>query len=569
MRWAGVTIEIPAVWAPERDRWESPDGAYYFDTEAADNAQDFFPSLLVHHIGEFAGEPFVLRDDQAQLMVRPIFGWKRSSDGLRRFRKLFAFCPKGYGKSPLSAGLGIYLARCDGEAAAEVYALAADRENARIVHDNAKIMIENSPLLHEGCEITKNAIVWAEIHSTYKVLSADATTAHGLRPSAAIFDEMHAQKNRDLYEAIKKSMVKRRQPLMIIITHAGTDDEGICYEEYEYAKAVLQGQSHDDACLPVIFEAQPDEDWASPATWQRVNPGHGVTVKHDGVLNECVEAQNEPRKRNDFLRYHLNRWTNQAVAWLPIDWWDACDEPMPSDAELALLPCAAGLDLAQKIDLAALVLVFRQKIPDTIAVEVVGTGADGKESVATYNLNYKVIVKSYFWIPELTMREHEKNDRVPYSHWADLGIVTPTEGASIDYSRIYRDIAEKILPAFPKLREGSIGYDPAFASDLAQNLDKLAGRSWCVEVLGNYKYLSEPSHVLEALIKARRVIHGQHRVLRNHIGNVAVKRDDAGRIRPVKPKKASKHIDGVVALLFALRELQLAPDEGLEYFVEL
>jgi phage terminase large subunit-like protein len=230
-RWPGVSLEFQPTYSTARSRWETHAGRYYFDDKAADMAEQFFPLFLTHHMGEFAGAPFVLRDDQAKLMVRPVMGWKNASDGLRRFRKLFAFCPKGYGKSPLGAGLGIYLARYDGEAAAEVYAVAGDTKQARIVFENAKIMIDASPELSSGCTILRDAIVWTHNHAGYYVISSDASTKHGFRPHGVIFDELHAQKNRDLFEALTRSMPKRRQPLMIIITHAGTDDEGICYEE--------------------------------------------------------------------------------------------------------------------------------------------------------------------------------------------------------------------------------------------------------------------------------------------------------------------------------------------------
>ncbi len=174
------------------------------------------------------------------------------------------------------------------------------------------------------CEVLKDSIYCAATRSTYQVLSSDAATKHWFRPHIVIFDELHAQRNRDLYEALKKSMVKRRQPLMIILTHAGDDDEGICFEEYQYAKGVLSGTIPDDTCLPVIFEATPEDDFNDPVVWRRVNPGHGITVKADGIATECQEALAEPRKRNDFLRFHLNRWTNQATAWIPVEWWDAC-----------------------------------------------------------------------------------------------------------------------------------------------------------------------------------------------------------------------------------------------------
>jgi phage terminase large subunit-like protein len=562
LRWSGVTIDIPAVWNARRERWESPDGRYYFDQFEADRATDFFPDLLVHHIGEFAGDPFVLRADQAMLIVRPLTGWKRAVDGQRRFRKVFAFCPKGWGKSPLGAGLGLYFATCDNEAAAEVYAVAADKQQARTVHDNAKVMVEASPMLSEGAETTKDAIYWAATHSTYQVLSSDASTKHGFRPHVVIFDELHAQKNRSLYEALKKSMVKRRQPVMIIITHAGEDDEGICYEEYEYAKNVLSGTNQDDSCLPVIFEAKPDDDWTSPVVWRRVNPGHGVTVKHDAIAMECQEAMNEPRKRNDFLRYTLNRWVNQATAWIPVDWWDACTEELPSDAELATLPGAIGIDMAQKIDLTTAVAVFRlpllekPKVDDS--VEVVTVDEAGGISKRKLSLNFRIAILPAFWLPEETLRERVHQDRVPYDQWLDEGLLKTTEGVVIDEDAVIEHV-KSLLKRFPLLKQGDIGYDPAFATSIGVRLRDGMGLK-ALEILQNYKHLSEACQVFEALVKAKRVIHGGHRLLRWNVENVAIKQDDAGRIRPVKPRKSAKRIDGVVATIMALSRILVMPE---------
>lgn len=557
--WPGATIDLPAVWRAERGRWESPDGRFYFDMAAADRAVDFFPDLLRHYMGELKGQPFELLDYQKKLLTRPLFGWKRA-DGIRRFSTVFAFLPKGAGKSPWAAGTGLYLVRCDGEFGAEVYAVATDRNQARTVHTNAKYMVEDSPYLLDGAEILKDSIYWADTRSTFIVLSSDASSAHGKRPHGIIFDELHGfsgERYRELYEALKKSMIKRRQPLLIMITHSGTDDESLCFEEYEYAKAVLSGTIQDDAFLPVVFEADPSDDWASPEVHRRVNPGYGVTVRPDGVEQECLEARNDPRKRNDFLRYHLNRWVNQATAWIPVDWWDAASDPIPDDAILRGLPCACGLDLAQKIDLACFLVAFRARLDSSIAVRV--AGIEGQPEPVTMQLNYRLIVLPFFWIPENTMRLREQEDRVPYSEWQRLGLVTATEGDIIDYDRIYQDITTRIAVRFPRIKEGGVGYDPAFATDLATNLRDAAGFR-VEEVLQNYRFMNEPCQMLEGLIKAKRVTHGGHRVLRNHIENVAVKTDDAGRIRPVKPRRSGKHIDGVVALLDAIRMLSVTPD---------
>jgi phage terminase large subunit-like protein len=555
-----VTIDLPAV--RRRGRWESPDGAYFYDDGQANLAADFFPTYLSHHIGEFAGQPFRLLDYQSLLLTKPIFGWRRAVDGFRRFRKIFAFLPKGAGKSPWASGTGLYLLLCDREAAAEVYALAADKNQARVVHTNAKLMVEASPPLAEMCEVLRDSIFQPGTKSIYQVLSADAKTKHGFRPHGAIFDEFHAQPDRDLYEALKKSMVKRRQPVLILITHAGTDDESICYEEYEYAKKVQSGTIPDPTCLPVIFEARDREPWTAPSTWARVNPGHGITVQAQAIAAECAEAQAEPRKRNDFLRFHLNRWTNQATAWIPLDWWDGCTAPLPSEAELRAAPVAAGIDLAQKYDLACCALTFRFPVTEAIPLEVVDGAA--VEPPHTVQLNYRIAIVPFFWIPKDTMIEHERLDGVPYSQWAAAGLVTATEGGVIDYTRIYEDLTRKIIPRFPLLKQSTLGYDPAFATDLATQLRDRAGVK-VAEVLQNYAHLSEPAQVFEALVKAGRVAHGGHRVLRHHVENVAIKTDDARRIRPVRPKKSGKRVDGVLASIMALKMLAAGAGPGPQY----
>lgn len=567
-RWPGVTLDLKAVW--RNGRWESPDGRFFYDQVAADRVVEFFPAYLRHYIGHFAGEPFTLLPYQEWLIVRPLFGWKHTTPWApRRFRKLFGFLPKGAGKSPLGAGLGFYLAFCDGEAGAEVYAVASEKNQARVVHDNARIMTETIKRLDDEIGqlllVKRDEIERTDTHSKYCVLSADAASKHGYRPYAVVMDEMHAQKNRDLYEVLWRSMIKRLQPLMLILTHAGHDDEGICFEEYDLARRIVSGATVEDTTLPVLFEATPDEDPFIEATWRRVNPGHGVTIQHDAVAMLAREAKDEPRKRNDFLMWHLNRWVNQAVSWLPVDWWDACSAPIQPDSELSGLACCAGLDLAQKIDLAAFVIVFRHPIAEALEVEVKTDEPTGAVVTKTQALNYRITILPFFWIPENTMKQREQEDGVPYSDWVRRGLVTATEGDIIDYQRIYADITTKIVPRFPRLKEGGVGYDPAFATDIATKLRDLAGFK-IDEILQNYKYMSEPAYVFEALVKAQRVSHGGHRTLRNHIEHVAVKRDDAGRIRPVKPKKSGKHIDGVVASLMGLRMLSAVPDVAAETF---
>lgn len=583
-QWPGTTLPLQVSWSSRTGRWESAGGRFYFDAAAADLACDFFPELLRHHIGEFAGRPFELLEYQTKLLTRPLFGWKRASDGLRRFRKVFGFLPKGAGKSPWAAGTGVFLARLDHEAAAEVYALANDRNQARTVHTNAKYMVEDSPLLSEGCEILKDSIYWADTRSTYQVLSSDASSAHGKRPHGLIFDELHGfsgDRDRELFEALKKSLIKRRQPVLLMISHAGTDDEGLCHEEYEYAKGVLSGSIPDDTHLPVVFEMRPGEDWTAPEVHARVNPGYGITVKADAVETECLEAQSDPRKQNDFKRYHTNAWVNQASAWIPVEWWDACDAPIPSDEILRLASCADATDMAQKIDLAANVVAFRLPLAEDdtapTVVEIVEADVDPMaEGIATEpvkvsrSIDYRVALLPAFFLPEETLRERVKQDRVPYDLWAreklnGLPLLFQVSGAILGAGPIVQYVVGDdgkggLLKRFPRLKQAQFAYDPAFATDIALELRDGYGLT-TVEVLQNYKHLSEACQVFEALVKARRIVHGGHKLLRWNLENVAVKRDDAGRIRPVKPKRATKRIDGIVAAIMAISRLMLLPPE--------
>jgi phage terminase large subunit-like protein len=556
LEWPGVTIEIPARWNAATRRWESLDGRYYFDREAADRAVDFFPTFLRHYIGEFAGRPFELLRYQAQLLTRPLFGWKRASDGLRRFRKLFLFAPKGSGKSPWGSGTGLYLTLFDNEPAAEVYALASDKDQARTVHRDAQVMIEHAPDLEALCEVLRDSIHVASTRSAFKVLSADASGHHGWRPHAVIIDEFQEQRNRDQLEVAKKSMAKRRQPVLILMAHAGTDEESICAEEYHYAKGVLSGTLTDETLLPVIFEATEDDDWQSPDVWRRVNPGFGVTVQPHGIEMEAMEAANEPRKLNDFLRYHLNRWTNQATAWLPLDWWTASQVSDLDLSALAAHDVGAGLDMAQSIDYASCVVVVRVPLSPgearTTAEVVDETGALSDQS-----LDYSIAVCPFYWLPEERMREREREDGLPLSLFRDRGQLFTSPGDVISADQVYRDISTKIAPRFPRLR--TIGFDPAFAPDVAQ---RLGAQFTMLEIPQNFNYMTSPCYTLEGLLKAGRVAHDGHPILRWNMSNVEVRRDEAGRLRPVKPRVIGQHrkrIDGVVALLMGLSVLTRQP----------
>ena len=250
---------------------------YYFDEKAAQRVVDYFAECLVHVKGEYADQPLALDEWQQERIIRPVFGWKRP-DHSRRYRTVYICVPRKNTKSTLGAGLALYLTTADGEPGAEVYSCAADRDQGRVVFDIAREMRAKSPELRRRTQAYKNAIVYHALGASYKVISADAETKHGYNLHGCIFDELHAQPNRKLYDVMMTSMGARRQPLMVFLTTAGYDRHSICWEVHQYAEKVRDGIIDDPSFLPVIYAAEPDEPWDDPATWARANPGLGKSV---------------------------------------------------------------------------------------------------------------------------------------------------------------------------------------------------------------------------------------------------------------------------------------------------
>ena len=261
---------------------------FRYDKTAAAMAIAFFEAALVHVKGEWAHERFRLQPWQRQI-GGDLFGWKRC-DGTRRYRKAYIEVPRKNGKSTIAAGIALYLLFADGEYGADVYSAAADREQAAIVFETAKQMVELSPLLRKRAELFKRSIFCAETMSSYKVLSADAYTKHGLNPHGIIFDELHAQPNRELWDVLNTGMGARRQPLMVMITTAGYDRTSICWEQREYARGVQEGRFEDPSFYTFIAAADETDDWLDPAVWEKVNPNLGVTIKREYLETEAKRA---------------------------------------------------------------------------------------------------------------------------------------------------------------------------------------------------------------------------------------------------------------------------------------
>jgi phage terminase large subunit-like protein len=489
-----------------------------YDKEKADRAVKFV-KLLKHTKGEWAGKPFNLRPWQEKI-IRDIFGTV-NENGKRQYRTVYIEIPRKNGKSELAAAIALCLIYIDDEAGAEVYSAAADRDQASIVFTVAAQMIRQNASLTKRAKIidsTKRILIHST-NSLYRVLSSDVAGKHGYNASGIIFDELHAQPNRDLWDVLTTSGGTRSQPLNVAITTAGFDRESICWEQHEYARRILEGVISDPTFYAVIYSAGPDEDWTDEEVWKRCNPGLDSFRSIEEMRSLCSKAKQTPALQNTFRRLYLNQWTQQETRWMPLDAWDATAGEVEAD-DLVGEVGYAGLDLASTNDIAAFVLVF----PDS-------TGY--------------LDILPFFWIPEDNITERIRKDRVPYDVWIREGLIKATPGNVIDFATIREDI-KKLAQDFD-IKETA--YDRWNATQL---VTELQDEGLTLFPMGQgFASMAAPTGELMRLTLARKLRHGGNPVLRWMANNMVVKQDPAGNLKPDKGKSREK-IDGMVALVMAL-----------------
>lgn len=493
----------------------------YYDKDAADYAVDFI-GCLSHTKGTWARKPFELIPWQEQI-IRDLFGILKPN-GYRQFNTAYIEIPKKQGKSELAAAVALLLTCGDGEERAEVYGCAADRQQASIVFEVAADMIRMCPALNKRCKIlaATKRIIYLPTNSFYQVLSAEAYSKHGFNIHGVLFDELHTQPNRKLFDVmLQGSGDARMQPLYFLITTAGTDTNSICYETHQKAKDILEGRKHDPTFYPVIYGAERDEDWTDPEVWKKANPSLGITVGIDKVRAACESAKQNPGEENAFRQLRLNQWVSSAVRWMPSGAWKKCAFPV-NEEELEGRVCYGGLDLSSTTDITAFVLVFPP--------------LDEED---------KFYVLPYFWIPEDSMDLRIRRDHVPYDKWQKQGYLQTTEGNVIHYGYIEKFI-ERLGERF-NIRE--IAYDRWGATMLVQNLEELG---FSVVPFGQgFASMSPPTKQLMALTLEERIAHGGNPVLSWMVDNIYIKTDPAGNIKADKSKSTEK-IDGAIAMIMGL-----------------
>lgn len=491
----------------------------------AEGVKAFFERLLGHVKGELAGQAFKLSDWQYKDIISPLFGNLRP-DGSRQYRTAYVEIPRKQGKSTLAAGIALYLLFADQEPGAEVVSAAADREQASIVFDMAKTMIESSPILSKRCNVYRK---WIETKTggVYKAISADAYTKHGMNLSGIIFDEIHCQPNRELWDVLQTSTGARRQPLTFAITTAGYDRDSLCYELHKYAIGVREGTIVDPAFLPVIYAAGDEDDWTQEATWKKANPGYGVSVQPDYFRQQVLEAKASPGKEMAFRRLHLCQWTEGVSRWINLEKWDACKlEPWP---DLTGKPCWGALDLSSTTDLTSLALAW---------------------PVEQY-----IYLKTWSWAPRGALQERERRNRVRIDPWSKQGFIEVTHGDVIDYDSVVAKLFE--LAKIYQIREVAIDRWNAAATAQAIQAQGLP-----VVAFGQgFASMSPAAKDFETLVLNQKLKHDGNPVLRWAMGNVSIQTDPAGNIKPSK-ERSSEKIDPAVAGIMAVARARLESAAG-------
>lgn len=503
---------------------------YRFDRGEAARVCGFLEQLP-HVKGPKAGQPLLLEPHQV-FRWSTVFGWVEKRTGLRRFRRVYIEVPRKNGKSQELAGVGLYMLGADGEQGAEIYSGATTKDQAKIVWSTAHQQVRKTPDLRSelGIEALAHAIVQLETTSKFVAVAADDGTLDGLNPHAALIDELHAHKTRGVYDVFETAMGARAQPLLLVITTAGTNRAGICYELRTYLTKVLLGTVADDRQFGVIYTIDDDDDWTDERSWIKANPNWGVSVMPEYVAQLATKAMQTPAAIPNFQTKHLNIWVNADQAWMDMRAWQRAADPTLALEDFAGQPCIIGLDLASKVDLVAAYLIFRRPIDEVF--HYYGFGR--------------------FYLPSARADEGGHGQ---YRGWALEGRLILTEGDVVDFQQIEDDL----LADATKYQVREIPYDPWQAVQMAQNLERNGATP--VELRPTVGNFSAPMKELDALVRQGRFHHDGCPAMSWMVSNVVCHVDAKDNIYPRKERPENK-IDGVVAAITALNRWLAHQDEG-------
>lgn len=501
---------------------------YAFDEVKAQRICQFV-ELMPHIKGDWARPvnrggrlvyPKLVLEGWQCFLLTTVFGWVHKDTGLRRFKRVYEEVPRKNAKSTKMSAVALYMMTADGEPGAECYSVATTGDQARIVFNDAKRMAEREQAFCKrfNVEVHAHDLSVENTASLFRPLNAEGSTLDGLNVHFAGVDEFHAHKKRDLYDVIDSATGARSQPLVWMVTTAGSDRSGICYEQRTHLTKVLEGIIEDDNFFGAIYTIDDGDDWTDPAVWAKANPNYGVSVIPEDLASACIKAQSMASAVNNFLTKRLNVWVNSHTAWLDMRSWDSCVDHNVKIEDVAHLPCIIGLDLATKTDIAAAVKLFYDSSAE------------------------KYYVFARYYLPERAIEE-SKNSQ--YSGWERQGHITVTDGEVIDLDLIEQDILDDC--GLYDVRE--VAFDPWQATQMAGHLIEQGIEM--VEVRPTVLNFSEPMKQLEALTLSKKIVHDGNPVTTWMMSNVTAHLDAKDNIYPRKERPENK-IDGAVATIMAL-----------------
>lgn len=533
-----VGFKVRRIYKKLVDDIVSPIGEFEYSPERANHAIEFIENFCKHSKGKWGGKPIELELWQ-KAFIAAAFGFVHKIDGTRKYREVLLVVARKNGKSTIASGIGLYLQVADGEPGAEVYAVATKKDQAKLVWIDAKRMVTKSPALRKRIKPLVSELRADFNDSTFKPLGSDSETLDGLNVHGAMMDEIHAWKDKNLYDVIVDGTSSREQSLIFMITTAGTIREAVYDMKYEEAELLLNGLDDedgykDDRFLPIIYELDKREEWTDEKAWQKANPGLGTIKQIDQLRTKVNKAKSNNMLVKNLLTKDFNVRDTSVEAWMT---FEALNNTATFDIE-ELKPRYAigGADLSSSVDLTSACIAFMVPNDET------------------------VYYKHMYWLPEDLLEQRSNEDKIPYNIWHENGLLRTTPSNTVHHKYVtewFTEMQEKHDVYIPW-----VGYDSWSARYWVEEMVNYFGKDSMLPVIQGKKTLSSPMKLLEANLTAKKINYGNNPITKWCISNTSKEEDKNGNIQPHKGKNQRRRIDGLAAMLNAYVVLQ---DKSQEY----
>lgn len=532
-----VSQKVRRVYKKLVDDIHDPNSEWEYNPKKANHAIEFIENFCKHSKGKAGGKPFILELWQ-KAPIAAIFGFVHKIDGTRKYREVMLFVARKNGKSTLGAAIALYMLVADGEPGPEVVSAATKKDQAKIIWSEAKRMVKKSPALNKRIRTLVAELVSDFNDGTFKPLSSDSNTLDGLNVHCGLIDELHAIEDKNLYDVIVDGTSAREQPLIVIVSTAGTVREGIFDIKYDEAERIINGYDDpdgykDERVLPIIYELDKREEWTDPECWQKANPGLGTIKKIDELARKVKKAQENPLLVKNLLTKDFNVRETTTQAWLT---FEQIDNQETFDISV-LRPRygIGGADLSSTTDLTAACVLFM--IP----------GSD------------KIYFDHMYWLPEELLEKRAKEDKIPYDVWRDLGLLRTTPGNSVHPKYVTQWFVEVMREKDIYL--SWVGYDSWSAKYWVEEMENTFGKIM-IPVIQGKKTLSGPMKKLGADLESKKIVYNNNPITKWCLTNTSIDMDKNGNIQPVK-SNSRRRIDGLAAMLNAYVVLQEKYNEYL------